>query len=125
MSLFLIFLTAVSCYSQVSARVSLSNGTQVSIVTRSDNASPVALKTSLAPASGDSFYRIFRDENNLAVFAYELEVARTPDGEAFRKTAKPATTDLATRFPNADGGKPTPTLSANLESPLLSSGQSF
>ncbi|MGA2881811.1 MAG: hypothetical protein ABSG13_22900 [Bryobacteraceae bacterium] len=125
MRILCILAVAVSVYAQVSSRVSLSNGTQVSIVTRSDNGTPVALKTSLAPASGDSFYRIFRDENNLAVFAYELEVARTPDGENFRITAKPATTDFATRFPNADGGKPTPTLSAKLESPLLSSGQGF
>jgi hypothetical protein len=125
MRLFLILVAAASAYPQVSSRVALSNGTQVSIATRSANDSPVSLKTSLAPASGDSFYRIFRDENNLAVFAYELEVARTPDGDNFRITAKPATEEFATRFPNADGGKPTPTLSAKLESPLLSSGQSF
>jgi hypothetical protein len=125
MRLFLMLVFAGSCNAQVSASVSLSNGTQVSIATRSENGTPIALNTSMAPASGDSFYRIFRDENNLAVFAYELEVARTPDGENFRITAKPATEDFAARFPNADGGKPTPTLSAKLESPLLSSGQSF
>ena len=102
---------AVSCYAQVSAQVSLSNGTQVTITTRSDNGAQIALKTSLEPATGNSFYRIFRDENNLAVFAYELEVARTADGLNFRITAKPATEAFATRFPNADGGKPTPTLS--------------
>src|SRR5580692_11730358 len=111
MRLFLILLTAVFCNAQVTARVSLSNGTQVSIATRSDNGTAIALKTSMAPASGDSFYRIFRDENDLAVFAYELEVARTADGENFRITAKPATEAFATRFTNADGGKPTPTLS--------------
>jgi hypothetical protein len=83
------------------------------------------LKASLEPATGDSFYRIFRDENNLAVFAYELAVARTPDGQQFRVTAKAATVDFAARFPNADGGKPTPTLSSPLESPLLSSGGKF
>ena len=82
-----------------------------------------ALKTSLEPATGNSFYRIFRDENNLAVFAYELEVARTADGLNFRVTAKAATEAFATRFPNADGGKPTPTLSSPLESPLLNSGE--
>lgn len=113
------------CYSQVEASVTLSNGINLSIATRSDNGTPVALKTSLEPASGDSFYRIFRDENNLAVFAYELEVARTADGQNFRVTAKMATEAFAARFPNADGGKPTPTLSANLESPLLSSGEQF
>jgi hypothetical protein len=116
---------AVFCYAQVSAQVSLSNGTQVTITTRSDNGAQIALKTSLEPATGNSFYRIFRDENNLAVFAYELEVARTADGLNFRITAKPATEAFATRFPNADGGKPTPTLSSPLQSALLGSGEKF
>src|ERR1700727_933455 len=118
MRLFLILVFAACCNAQVSARVSLSNGTQVSIATRADNGTPVTLKTSLAPASGDSFYRIFRDENNLAVFAYELEVARTADGQNFRVTARAATEAFAVKYPNADGGKPTPTLSSPLESPL-------
>jgi hypothetical protein len=125
MRIALLFLAAAACYAQVSARVSLSNGIQLTVATRSDNATPLTLKTSLEPASGDSFYRIFRDENNLAVFAYELEVARTADGENFRITAKAATEAFANRFPNADGGKPTPTLSAPLESPLLKSGEGF
>jgi hypothetical protein len=117
----LVLAAATSCYSQVSSRVSLSNGVQLAITTSSDNGTPVTLQTSLEPASGDSFYRIFRDENNLAVFAYELEVARTADGQNFRVTAKPATEAFAARFPDADGAKPTPTLSSPLESPLLSS----
>jgi hypothetical protein len=121
----LLLAAAASCSGQVSARVSLSNGIQLTVATRSENATPVKLKTSLEPASGDSFYRIFRDENDLAVFAYELEVARTPDGLNFRVTAKSATEDFAARFPNADGGKPTPTLSSPLQSPLLSSGEGF
>jgi hypothetical protein len=125
MRIALLLLTAASCFAQVSARVSLSNGIQLTITTRSDNATPVTLKASLEPGSGDSFYRIFRDENNLAVFAYELQVARTADGQNFRITAKPATEAFATRFPNADGGKPTPTLSTALESPLLNSGEAF
>ena len=121
----LFILTAVTCWAQVSSRVSLSNGVQLTISTRTDDGSPVALKTSLEPASGDSFYRIFRDENDLAVFAYELEVARSEDGQSFRATAKPATQAFAARFPNADGGKPTPTLSSVLSSPLLNSGERF
>jgi hypothetical protein len=125
MRIILLLLAAASCYAQASAQVSLSNGTQVTITTRSDNATPVALKTSLEPASGNSFYRIFRDENNLAVFAYEVEVARTADGQNFRITGKPATEAFAARFPNADGGKPTPTLSSPLESSLLGSGERF
>ena len=121
----LLLLTFAACFAQDSSRVSLSNGVQLTITTRSDNASPVALKTSLEPATGNSFYRIYRDENNLAVFAYEMEVARTSDGENFRVTAKAATEAFAVKFPNADGGKPTPTLSAPLVSPLLHSGEQF
>jgi hypothetical protein len=121
----LMLAAAASCFAQVSSKVALSNGVQLTIATHSDNGTPVTLKTSLEPASGNSFYRIFRDENNLAVFAYELEVARTSDGQNFRITAKPATDAFAARFPNADGGKPTPTLSAPLASPVLSSGERF
>jgi hypothetical protein len=119
------FVAALYCCAQEASRVSLSNGVQLTIATHTDNGTPVALNASLEPASGDSFYRIFRDQNNLAVFAYELEVARTADGQNFRITAKAATDGFATRFPNADGGKPTPTMSAPVASPLLSSGQSF
>lgn len=118
-------IAASYCCAQVASRVALSNGVQLTIATHTDNGAPVGLNASLEPASGDSFYRIFRDQNNLAVFAYELEVARTADGQNFRITAKPATDAFAARFPNADGGKPTPTMSAALVSPLLSSGQSF
>jgi len=115
----------MSLCAQVSFDVALSNGVHLTITARAEEGTPVALKTNLEPASGESFYRIFRDENNLAVFAYELSVERTPDGRQFRVTAKPATSDFAARFPNADGGKPTPTLSSPLESPLLASGNQF
>lgn len=125
MRITLLLLALAGCYAQDSARVSLSNGIQLTIITRSDNGSAVALKTSLEPATGDSFYRIYRDENNLAVFAYEMEVARTADGKSFRVTARAATDAFAARYPNADGGKPTPTLSAVLESPVLNSGEGF
>ena len=110
---------------QVSADVALSNGVQLSVVTRDQQGAAVALKVSMEPASGQSFFRIFRDENNLAVFAYELTVTRTSDGQQFRAIARPATENFAARHPNADGGKPTPTLSATMESPLLDSGGSF
>jgi hypothetical protein len=120
-----LLVVAMTAAAQVSSDVALSNGVQLSIVTRAGEGTPVVLKASLEPATGESFYRIFRDQNNLAVFAYELVVARTPDGQQFRVTAKAATQDFAARFPNADGGKPTPTLSSPLESPLLSSGNKF
>lgn len=117
---FILLLVALSCFAQDSSTtVSLSNGVAVTI-THPDT----ALKISMEPASGNSFYRIFRDENNLAVFAYELEVERTPDG-LVRIIAKPATTDFAARFPYADGGKPTPTFSETLESQPLSDGGEF
>jgi hypothetical protein len=121
----LMLAAAISTFAQVSSNVALSNGVQLTINTRAGDGTPVSLKASLEPASGNSFYRIFRDENNLAVFAYELAVERTPDGQQFRVTAKAATEGFAARFPNADGGKPTPTLSSPLESPLLSSGNNF
>jgi len=121
----LLLASAAFCWAQISARVSLSNGVQLTVDTTSDNRTPVTLKTSLEPASGDSFYRIFRDENNLAVFAYELEVTRTADGQNFRIQAQAATEAFAAKYPNADGGKPTPTLSTTLQSPLLSSGEHF
>jgi hypothetical protein len=113
-------LLIASCLAQVSSTVSLSNGVQLRI-----SNTPTSLKVDLQPASGNSFYRIFRDENNLAVYAYELQVERSPDGEQFRITAKPAGLDFAARFPDADGGKPTPTLSEPIESPWLTNGGQF
>jgi hypothetical protein len=59
------------------------------------------------------------------VFAYELSVERTPNGEQFRVTAKSAGDQFAARFPNADGGKPVPTLGEPAASPLLNSGDHF
>jgi hypothetical protein len=115
-------LLAAVCFAQVSYNVSLSNGVQLAIACSSN---PSGLKIELAPASGNSFYRIFRDENNLVVFVYELLVERTSDGDHFRVTAKPAGDDFATKFPNADGGKPAPTLAEPRESPLLASGDRF
>jgi hypothetical protein len=58
-------LLAVECFAQVSSSVSLSNGVQLTIACGSNSD---RLKIELAPASGNSFCRIFRDENNLAVF---------------------------------------------------------
>src|ERR1700676_1445243 len=97
----LMILLAVECFAQVSSSVSLSNGVQLTIACSSN---PERLKIELDPASGNSFYRIFRGENNLAVFVYELHVERAADGDNFRVTAKPAVDDFAARFPNADGG---------------------
>ena len=100
--------------------VSLNNGLRLRITPERSSLTP-----DLAPASGNSFYRIFRDFNNLAVFAYELKVDRSPDGKQFQITAKSALEDFETKFPLADGGKPTPTLSAPIQSAWLKTGERF
>jgi hypothetical protein len=116
----LLLMPVAGSFAQLSSAVSLSNGVQLRIST-----TPTSLEAQLQPASGKSFYHVFRDENDLAVFAYEVVVDRTPDGEQFRITAKPAGSEFSARFPNADGGKPTPTVPEALESPLLASGGRF
>src|SRR5260221_6631990 len=111
-----------AAFGQASSVVSLSNGVQLRVGIRGTGNS---LKAEMEPASGNSFYRIFKDENNLAVFAYEIVVDRTADGERFHIIAKPAGGEFAAQFPNSDGGKPVPTLSVPLESAFLPSGGRF
>jgi len=112
-------------FAQPSSVVSLSNGVQVGISINFPADAPPPLAVEMGAASGNSFYRIFRDENDLVVFAYELAVERSADGDQFRVTAKSAGAEFAGRFPNADGGKPVPTLSEPLVSPSLNSGEHF
>jgi len=121
----LTILVAAICSAQASSDISLSNGVQITITAKSDRGMPAALRVNLEPATGNSFYRIYRDENNLAIFAYELLVERTADGDHFCATAKPAGDEFAAKFPNADGGKPTPTLAEPRQSALLASGDQF
>jgi hypothetical protein len=98
---------------QISSTVSLSNGVEVRILTNlGQPTGQEVLKVEMAKASGDSFYRIFRDQNNLVVFAYELAVSRSASGNQFTFTAKPAEAEFAAKFPNADFGKPVPSLSS-------------
>jgi len=111
-----------AAFGQAASVVSLSNGVQLRVGLRGAGTS---LKTEMAPASGNSFYRIFKDENNLDVFAYEILVNRTADGERFHIIAKPAGPEFAARFPNSDGGKPVPTLSEQRDSEFLTSGRRF
>jgi hypothetical protein len=124
-SLIILFAPVAALLAQPSSVVSLSNGVQVGISINFPKDDPPPLAVELDAASGNSFYRIFRDENDLVVFAYELAVERSEDGDQFRVTAKSATTEFASRFPNADGGKPPPTLSEPLVSPMLNSGDHF
>jgi hypothetical protein len=123
LAIWLVLITAA--FGQESATVTLSNGVQLGISAQSSTGSVNGLKIEMIPASGNSFYRVYRDENGLVTFAYQLEVERTADGKQFRVTAQPAGSDFAARFPNADAGKPTPTLSERRESPLLDSGGQF
>jgi hypothetical protein len=113
------------CWAQVSAVVSLSNGVQVRVAAKSAEGDLTGLTPELHPASGNSFYRVYRDDGGVAAFAYELMVGRTEDGTQFHITAKPAGSEFAARYPNADGGRPTPTLSSPAESPVLDSGGEF
>jgi hypothetical protein len=101
----------------------LSNGVELKIGTNFGRPTgQQTIKVEMARASGDSFYRIFRDQNGLAVFAYELEIQLSDDGDAVLLTAKPVLAEFAARFPNADLGKPVPTLMENRALPPLDSG---
>ena len=113
------------CHAQLSSRVSLSNGVGVQV--SADLGQPTGQETltvEMVRASGNSFYRIFWDQNHLAVYAWELQVDLTPNGSALIATAKPAEDEFARRFPNADAGKPVPTLSAEQQLGPLGPGQS-
>jgi hypothetical protein len=116
---------AAQVSSTASLSVSLSNGVQLQITTNlGQPTGQQTVNVEMVRASGDSFYRIFRDQNNLAVFAYELVIHLDPTGNRLRAVAKPAETEFAERFPNADGGKPTPTLSSDQDLGAIASGQS-
>ncbi len=114
-----------ACLAQAPATTMLGNGVRLRFVTDSGNGAPGPLKTELRPASYNSVYRIFRDETGLAVYAYELRVELTPEGDHFRLTAEPAGTEFAAKVPYADGGKPTPTLPRPIVSTPLDSGGRF
>lgn len=110
---------------QPSSTISLSNGIRLRITSDAGSGTPGPLAAEMKPATGNSIYRIFRDQTGLAVYAYELVVERLPSGDQFKIVAKPAGDEFAAKFPRADGGKPTPTLSAPVESPPLNPGGHF
>jgi hypothetical protein len=120
----LIALASMAC-AQVSSGVSLGNGIRlrVSANVSAQPANQQNLTASIEPASGNSVYRIYRDQNKLAVFAYELRLDRNPDGETMRLTVVPAGNEFAQKFPNADGGKPTPTVPTTRDFSAVRSGQ--
>jgi hypothetical protein len=103
-------------------KITLSNGVQVIITTSLGHPTgTTTISPSMVRASGDSFYRIFRDQNQLAVFAYELSFDRSGTGK-FVVGARRAMTEFASRFPDANGGKPVPSFSSD-QSFTLDSGQ--
>jgi hypothetical protein len=98
---------------QAVSTVAISNGVQLKIAAQfGQPTGQQTLTVEMSRASGDSFYRVFRDQNGLAVFAYELAVSLSSAGDAVALTAQPVETAFAERFPDADGGKPVPTLSS-------------
>jgi len=121
-----LFALAVAlCWAQPSSTISLSNGIRIRVTANTGSDAPDTLKVDMKPATGNSMYRMVRDDSGLAVWAYELVVDRLPDGNHFQIIAKPAGADFAQRFPNADGGKPTPTFPIPIESPPLGAGGRF
>lgn len=120
-------LVAASCglaFGQISSTATISNGVQVEVST--DLGKPTGqeqLSVEMVRASGHSFYRIFWDQNKLAVFAYELRVDLASNGESLNATAIPCEDEFAARFPEADAGKPVPTLSSEHALGPLGSGQ--
>ncbi len=120
-----LILTSLVSFGQISSVINVSNGVQLEVI--ADLGKPTGqeqLSVEMARASGNSFYRIFRDQNQLAVFAYELKVDLANGGQALTATALPVENEFAARYPNADAGKPVPTLSADHPLGSLSSGES-
>src|ERR1700733_9990297 len=96
---------------QTEASIALSNGVTLRIETNLGQPSGgEQIQSEMIPASGNSFYRVFRDQTGLAVYAYELVVDRQAGTAELQLAARPATETFAARVPGSDGGKPTPTL---------------
>ena len=116
-------LSAGVCLAQLASSVTLSNGIEIKVVASLGvPTGEEKLRVEMSRASGESFYRIFRDQNNLMVYAYELGISRSANGRDFHFVAKPVETEFAAKFPDADAGKPVPTLSADHEFKTLQAG---
>ena len=116
--------TAIVACAEPAPAISLSNGVRVLITpTIKQVPETQTLTPEIAPSAGTGVFRIFRDQNGLAVFAYELAFELTPDGNHVRVFVKPAGEAFARRFPNADAGKPTPTIPADRNYGPLATGE--
>jgi len=120
----LLVLPLATCLAQPSSTL-LGNGIRLKVTVNTGNSDPDPLKVDMKTAAANSVYRILHDESGLAVFAYELVVDRLGDGDRFQIVAKPAGAEFAARFPDADGGKPTPTFPRQVESAPLNAGGKF
>ena len=117
--------SAVACAAQESSTIALSNGARIEVTAGFGHPTgEETLTVEMARASGNSFYRIFWDQNHLAVYAYELALDLAPGGDRVLAAAKPAEEEFASHYPNADAGKPVPTLSEVHDLGPLGSGQS-
>src|ERR1700747_3334470 len=104
------------CAGQDGASFSLSNGVQLRITTSVGNPTgQQTITTELQPVSANSFARVFRDQTGLAVYAYVLVVDRPTGDDEFHLLVRPAAGRFAREHPDADGGKPTPTVSEQRE----------
>ena len=121
----LLALQLTTCFAQNSSTISLGNGIRLKVTVGTGNDTPDPLKVEMTAATGNSIYRILHDDSGLAVWAYELVVERLPDGDHFQMIVKPAGQEFAAKFPNADGGKPTPTFTIPIESQTLGVGGTF
>ncbi len=109
---------------QEASTIALNNGVHLRIETSLGQPNGTATATaSMVPASGDSFFRVFRDQNNLAVYAYELVLDRPDGGDEFHLMVRPVAHRFSLAEPNADGGKPVPTVPDTRELGVLHPGQ--
>jgi hypothetical protein len=109
---------------QSTVSIALSNGVRLHIDTSIGQPTGTTSVTgSMLPATGKSFYRVFRDQNNLAVFAYELVVDRPDGGDEFHLIVRPAGEHFSQAVPLADGGKPVPTVSDTRELGVMHAGE--
>jgi hypothetical protein len=121
----LLALQLATCFAQTSPTITLGNGIRLKVTVKTGNNDPDPLKPEMQPAAQNSVYRILRDESSLAVWAYEVVVDRLQDGVHFQIVVKPAGEEFAAKFPNADGGKPVPTMPRPIESGTLAAGAGF
>lgn len=114
-----------ACAAQDNSTIVLSNGAQIEAAASFGHPTgEQTLNVEMARSSGNSFYRIFWDQNHLAVFAYEIAVDLTAGGDRLLATAKPVEDEFAHLYPDADAGKPVPTLSSDHDLGPLATGES-